>query len=192
MVRRLRLWSGLVLFAYVGTHLANHALGLVSLDAMEGGRIWFLALWRNPVGTLALYGALLVHLVLALWSLYRRRQLRMPRWEAAQIALGLTIPLLLVEHVIGTRFLYQFFGVEDTYRYVVLVLWELKPDAGVRQTLVLLIAWTHGCMGLHFWLRLKPWYGSAAPLAYAGALLLPVLALLEFADAGRSMRAHAC
>lgn len=39
MVRRIRLWSGLVLFAYVGTHLANHALGLVSLAAMEGGRV---------------------------------------------------------------------------------------------------------------------------------------------------------
>ena len=32
---RLRLWSGCVLFTYVATHLVNHALGLVSLDAME-------------------------------------------------------------------------------------------------------------------------------------------------------------
>ncbi len=61
MVRRLRLCSGLVLFAYVTTHLANHSLGLISLDAMEG----------------------------------------------------------------------------------------------VQQTLVLVIAWFHGCMGVHFWLRLK-------------------------------------
>src|SRR2546425_1604276 len=38
-VRRVRLWSGLVLFAYVTTHLANHSLGLVSLDAMEAGRV---------------------------------------------------------------------------------------------------------------------------------------------------------
>ena len=37
-VRRLRLWSGLVLFVYVATHLANHSLGLISLEAMEGGR----------------------------------------------------------------------------------------------------------------------------------------------------------
>jgi adenylate cyclase len=46
--RRVRLASGLVLFAYVTTHLANHALGLVSLDAMEAGRVYFLALWRAP------------------------------------------------------------------------------------------------------------------------------------------------
>jgi adenylate cyclase len=78
MVRRIRLWSGLVLFAYVGTHLANHALGLVSLAAMEGGRVWFIALWRNPIGTVALYGAFVTHLGLVLWSLYLRRRLRMP------------------------------------------------------------------------------------------------------------------
>ena len=94
LIRRLRLGSGLVLLAYLATHFANHALGLVSLDAMEDGREWFLLLWRNPVGTTALYAALLVHAVLAFWSLYRRRTLRMPAWEAAQLALGLAIPPL--------------------------------------------------------------------------------------------------
>ena len=35
MAGRLRLWSGYVLFLYVVTHLLNHALGLVSLGALE-------------------------------------------------------------------------------------------------------------------------------------------------------------
>src|SRR5919197_639704 len=85
---RLRLWSGCVLFLYVTLHLSNHTLGLISLDAMEAGRLWFLALWRTPVGTAALYTALLVHILLALWSIYRRRTLRMPTWEATQVLLG--------------------------------------------------------------------------------------------------------
>ena len=63
-VHRARLVSGLVLFGYVATHLVNHALGLISLEAMEVGRVWFLAVWRNPVGTIALYGALIVHVAL--------------------------------------------------------------------------------------------------------------------------------
>src|SRR6058998_3800247 len=100
---RLRLWSGCVLFLYVTLHLANHALGLISLDAMEAGRVWFLRLWRNPLGTAALYTALLVHPLLALWSIYRRRTLRMPAWETAQLVLGLLIPPLLAGHIIGTR-----------------------------------------------------------------------------------------
>src|SRR5207302_6299413 len=93
--RRIRLWSGLVLFAYVTMHLANHSLGLVSLDAMEAGRVYFLALWRNPLLSLLLYGSLVTHVVLAFWALYQRR-MRMPLWEPAQLALGLAIPPLLV------------------------------------------------------------------------------------------------
>jgi adenylate cyclase len=37
--RELRLASGLVLGAFL-THFGNHALGLVSLEAMEAGRHW--------------------------------------------------------------------------------------------------------------------------------------------------------
>ena len=79
--------TGLVLFAYVATHLINHALGLISLPAMGIGRSWFLALWRQPVGTMALYGSLTVHFALGLWALYARRGWRMPVSEAAQILL---------------------------------------------------------------------------------------------------------
>ena len=70
----------------------NHALGLVSLEALEAGRRVFLGLWRNPIGTPLLYGSFLIHAGLALRSLYRRRSLRMPGWEAAQLLLGLAIP----------------------------------------------------------------------------------------------------
>ena len=41
IVRRVRLVSGLVLLTYLATHFINHALGLISLEAMEAGRIWF-------------------------------------------------------------------------------------------------------------------------------------------------------
>src|SRR5512145_103683 len=94
-IRRLRLITGSVLFTYLATHFLNHALGLISLDAMEDGRIWFLALWRNPIGTAAFYGSLLIHFGLALWAIYQRHHLRMPFWEALQLVLGLCIPPLL-------------------------------------------------------------------------------------------------
>jgi adenylate cyclase len=35
MIRRLRMAFGLVLFAYVVTHLVNHSMGIVSIRAME-------------------------------------------------------------------------------------------------------------------------------------------------------------
>ncbi len=188
---RLRLWTGLALFSYLTTHFSNHALGLISLAAMEAGRGWFLALWRGPVGTVALYGALTTHLLLALWSLYRRRHLRMPAWEAAQLLLGLVIPPLLVSHIVGTRLAHEWFDVTDSYTRVVLALWELRPEAGARQAILLTVAWAHGCVGLHFWLRLKPWYPRVAPMLFGAALLVPLLALLGFAQAGREVSALA-
>jgi len=93
-VRRVRLTCGLTLLSYASTHLLNHALGLISLAAMEASRAWFLAFWRNPVGTAALYGALLTHFGLALWALWERRHLRMPGWDAAWLALGLAVERL--------------------------------------------------------------------------------------------------
>lgn len=44
-IREMRLASGLVLLLFVSTHLTNHALGLVSLDAMETGLGWFKLIW---------------------------------------------------------------------------------------------------------------------------------------------------
>ncbi len=187
VVRQIRLWAGLVLFTYLTTHFLNHALGLVSVDAMLAGREWFLLLWRSRLGTLALYTAFTVHLLLAYWSLYRRRTLRVPAWEATQLILGLSIPLLLVSHVVGTRLAHELAGTRDSYGLVLLVLWTLDPVAGWRQAIVLVIAWLHGCVGLHFWLRLRAWYRRYAWLIYSGALLLPVLALLGFAGGGREI-----
>jgi len=186
-VRRVRLISGLVLFAFLATHYLNHMLGLVSLEAIEAGRRVFLLLWRNPLGNLALYAALLVHIGLAYWSIYQRRSLKLAPWEAAQLLLGLAVPPLLLIHVIGTRLAGLLFDVDDRYAYVLYVLWVVDPRGGLQQAIVLLIAWVHGCIGLHFWLRIRPWYARWSPVLYAGALLWPVLALLGFASAGREV-----
>ena len=187
MIRRVRLVTGLVLFTYVSTHLTNHALGLVSLAAMNTGREWFLWLWRNPVGTIALYGSLLVHFCLGLWSLYLRRNLRMPALEALQLVLGLAILPLLTIHAVVTRLGFEWFGFDDTYTPLLLNYWKLHIDFGVRQALLLVIVWTHGCIGLHLWLRLKPCYSRVAPWLAVLAVLVPVLALLGFADGRREV-----
>ena len=186
-IRTVRLWSGVILFVYVSMHLVNHALGLVSLSAMENGRVWFLAVWRNPAGTAVLYGALSTHILLALWSLYARRSLRMHRWEASQLVLGLLIPPILIKHIIGTRLVNELFGVVDNYHYILLAFTSFSPSLGAQQIAVMIVAWVHGCIGVHFWLRLKPWYNGARMWMFAGALLVPVFALLGFSQAAREL-----
>ncbi len=186
-VRRTRLVTGLILLTYLSTHLLNHALGLISLDAMNAGRVWFLALWRNPAGTALLYTSLLTHFSLALWSLYQRRHLRIPLWEALQLTLGLSIPPLLSLHFVGTRMQHEWFGVDDSYSLLVLTLWHAQPWDGLKQATLITVAWLHGCIGFHFWLRLRPWYRRVAPIFLGCALLLPVLGLLGFTQAGHEV-----
>lgn len=181
--RRLRSWTGLVLAAYVISHLANHTLGLLSLDMMEWFRHLNASLWQHPVGTVALYGSLLTHFLLALWSLYRRQTLRMPPWEMTQFALGLLLPFLLAAHVIGTRINQVLLEFDVTYPYVVTILWN-DPRYSIQQPILVLVMWGHLTVGLHFWLRIKPWYERLVPYLYGLAVLLPAMALLGFVRAG--------
>jgi adenylate cyclase len=127
------------------------------------------------------------HIALALRSLYRRRSLVMPKGETAQIVIGLAIPLLILDHVISTRVAHQFYHYIDDYEAVVGQLWIASPGNGVRQTLAVVAVWIHGCIGLHFWLRYRPWYEGFAPLLLALAILLPVLSLLGFVEMGRTL-----
>ncbi len=188
-IRPLRLWCGLILFTYLVTHFSNHALGLVSLGAMEAARLWFLALWRNPVGESALFFALFTHWLLGLWLIFRRRTLRMPAWEAVQIIFGLAVPPLLTYHIAG-RIAYAMFGTEDLYTRAILN-WLQDPWAGVRQFVLFTAAWTHGCIGIHYWQRFRPGYGRFFPVLLAAFVLLPLLALLGVAEAGREVSALA-
>jgi len=50
IVRRVRLVSGLVLLTYLATHFINHALGLISLEAMEAGRAYRFSSIDAPTG----------------------------------------------------------------------------------------------------------------------------------------------
>lgn len=186
LIRRLRLVTGLILFTYLTTHFLNHMLGLISLEAMAAGREVFLLFWRNWLGQAALYSALLVHQLLACWSIYQRRSLRMPAWESAQLLLGLCVPPLLALHIFGTRGANLIYGLDDNYEIILFAQW-INPVELAKQTAVLVIAWVHGCIGLHFWLRIRPWYPRWSTILYSAALLWPVLALIGFADRGREV-----
>ena len=62
----------------------------------------------------------------------------------------------MISHVVGTRLAHEWFGTVDSYARIMFLYWELSPDVGLKQTVFLLIAWTHACVGLHYWLRLRP------------------------------------
>jgi adenylate cyclase len=174
--RNLRWGSGLLLFGYVAAHLLNHALGLVSLQWADAARRVVHALWGSLPGTVLLYGALLLHAALAFASLWERRSLRMPPLQGLRVALGFALPLLLALHVANTRLAHEVFALETRYAYVVNAMWH--GDSTAMQLGLLTAAWLHGCVGLHLAWRARPGYRRHHHWLFAGAVLLPVLAVL--------------
>lgn len=150
---------------------------------MEGVQEVRRAVWRSPPGTVLLYGALTTHVTLGLWRLVRRSTWRMPMWEAVQIALGLLIPILLVQHIVATRGMNIARDIDDTYAHELAILW---PTQAMSQSALLLIVWIHAAIGLHHWLRIKAWYSAGVAQCLFGlAILVPVLALLGWIQAAR-------
>lgn len=180
-LQRLRLASGLTLMAFAATHFSNHAVGLVSLEAMHRVQELRTAVTRSWPVSIILLLALVTHVALGLYKLSRRETWRMPVWEALQIAIGLSIPFLLFPHIVNTRVAHAVFGANDIYLYELVRLW---PDSAVLQSSLLVLVWVHGCIGIHYWLRLSESYSRFAPFLLIVAVLLPVLALTGFAVAG--------
>ncbi len=177
LLQRLRLSSGLVLFAFAASHFANHAVGLFGLEVLHTVQEMRTAVTRSPPVSLMLAVALVVHLGLGLYKLAMRRSLQMPAWEAIQIAFGVAIPFLLLPHIVNTRIAHDVFGVYDTYLYELYRMW---PDSVGSQSALLLLVWTHGCIGIHYWLRLTEGYTKFRPLLLVIAIGLPVAALGGF------------
>jgi adenylate cyclase len=183
LTQKLTLVSGLILFAFAAAHFLNHAVGLLDVEAMYQVQQWRLALTRSWLGSLVLGTALLTHIVLALCKLARRATLRLPAWELVQIGFGLAIPFLLLPHIVDTRVARALFGVRDNYLYELARLW---PSGAAAQSALLLLVW-HGCLGIHYWLRLNRHYRLLQPALLIIAVIIPAAALAGFVVSGRAV-----
>ncbi|HVL72446.1 MAG TPA: adenylate/guanylate cyclase domain-containing protein [Beijerinckiaceae bacterium] len=179
-----RLATGLVLFVFALTHFLNHAVGHVSVEAMEAVQTVRRGFWRSPPGAVLLWGSVAVHAGLGLWKLIRRRTWRMAPWEAVQIGLGLSIPFLAAAHVAATRGLNALYGFDDRYTFLLALLW---PGLAFSQSLLLLVVWLHGVVGLHFWLRTMGWYRTWRPFLLVLAALVPTVSITGWIEAARRL-----
>ena len=184
-LRQVRLVSGVILFAYLVSHFLNHALGNISLEALASGVDLHSAFWQFLPVAILFYTACLVHTALGIWALYERRQFRWKAIEPLQLALGLSVPMLVIAHIIGVRLGQTMFGHEKLYPQVLFLYWIWAPYRIPLMLAVMTIAWVHGCIGLYFWLRLRAFYKRAAPFLLAAAVLVPTLAMLGFYQSGR-------
>nr|WP_175582191.1 adenylate/guanylate cyclase domain-containing protein [Phaeobacter sp. HF9A] len=175
----------MVLFTFAFFHFLNIAAGLVSpelLDAMQEARE---AVSRSLPGQIVLYGAFLTHGALAIWQVAMRRTLRMSFTQWFQLLLGVLMPLQLIQHVVYANYAVRVMDFDADMSSVILMLWS-SPEA-LQQYLLLLVVWTHGCIGIHMWLRLTRWWSHVVPYMIGIAVLVPSLALAGLVTEGRRM-----
>ncbi len=149
---RLRLWAAMLIGFNQLVVMSYYTLGLVSADAMEAFQNALSLYWMiGPVFN----AALLVHMSLGLWKLYRRNTLKMPTWEAAQIFLGMLLPFVLVPYNLAALVVGQVFHIQQNYVDMLLLSF---PDMAWRYIVMTVLIGAHAQIGTHAVLRLRPWY----------------------------------
>ncbi|MEZ5809892.1 MAG: 2Fe-2S iron-sulfur cluster-binding protein [Rhizobiaceae bacterium] len=191
MIKKLRIITGLILFAFVAMHLVNIAMGLSSVALMERAQPWLLGIWSNVVVAPILMVAFLVHMGLGLQAVYRRNTLQIKRNDIVQIVSSLILVPLLIPHLVGTYVVREFFGLPQDYPGILMLFWYYEPAEGLRQVVLLAATWIHGCIGLFIWLRLQPWWSKVSLFLSPLAVALPVFAMLGYVEGGKAVMSGA-
>lgn len=187
-LRRLRLVTGLVLMAFVTSHLSLLAVGIASLDKIDAWYPYLMEPWEGRTGEILLGFSALVHLVLGLQSIAARRSLAMSRTDAVQLGLALLVPPLLLGHVLTLRITGELIaGFEPSYEFILSVYWSFAPLYAIQQLLALIVIWAHAAIGFYGFMVLRPVWkrigGLVTPLLFA----VPILSLLGFAQGGKEV-----
>ena len=179
--------TGLVMFVFITMHLSNLALGLISVQLMEDWRWALSGIWSSvtPLKFL-LQVSLILHFALALVSLYLRNTLRVPAYDMAQMVAGVLIIPLLAGHVFGVMAVKDL-GLEPTYALVLGQFWVVSPEAGLKQIVMLVVAWVHGAIGIYTWLQSQDGSPRVMRVFYPFVVALPILAMLGYVEAGRQI-----
>jgi len=90
------------------------------------------------------YASCLVHTALGIWALYERRQFSWKAIEPIQLVLGLSIPAMVVAHIIGVRLGQALYGHEKLYPQVFFAYWISTPYKAWLMTAVMIVSWVHG------------------------------------------------
>jgi len=172
---KLRMYTGWILFFYVTTHLLNHAVGILGLEALEQARLIFTGFWRLPVFEWLVVTCVVVHFLLVLIKLFVKTTYRgLTASEWVQIILGFLIADLIVHHVFETKMANKLFGVTDTYTYY--IYWT--PDYyWFVFILMVCIVWIHGTIGIRFYIKQKLWYLKWQAWLSGLAIALPIFAI---------------
>ena len=185
LIRRARMYSGLVIFLYVTVHLVNHSTGLISLEAMEGLRQRVSAFNRHIIVTVILYTALLVHALLGFQHLLTRRSFKMSAKDWIQLVTSFILPLALLPHMLASSYAPRFKDAQANYK---LVLDGTLEDGGIYfMGLFVIFVWVHGIIGITSMVKFHPVYQKYKNALLVISWLLPILAVLGAFTASKEL-----
>ena len=108
--------------------------------------------------------------------------MNLPRWQQLQLVSGIVMFMLLISHAVpvGT---YHLYGFDTSYPLILQNIWSDNYIV-LKQICLVIIAWLHICLGLHYWLKTTNWYYRNLFWLYAFAILWPTLAIIGFIQSG--------
>ena len=152
IIRQLRIYTGILLFFYSLTHLLNHSVNVISIEAADFVREnYFHFLWKNSIGYFLLYASLIVHIILGFYSILTKKSFKITGREWIQILFPVLALLVLLQHI-GGGFILSRFDVDIKYSLLYALLSsdpnELVAGA-VLFSLMVIFIWVHGVIGIH-------------------------------------------
>jgi adenylate cyclase len=152
IIRQLRIYTGSLLFFYALTHLLNHSVNVISIEAADFVREnYFHLIWKNPVAYFLLYASLAIHIILGFYSILTKKSFKITGREWIQILFPVLALLVLLQHIAG-GFLLTRFEVDIKYSLLYALLSsdpnELVAGA-VLFSLMVIFIWVHGVIGIH-------------------------------------------
>ncbi len=184
-LKRIRLYSGLILYVYAITHLLNHSLNVFSLEAANFVKEhYFRLIWKSQVGTILLYGSFIAHVPLGLISIVSRKSFKISTREWLQIIFIILAMFVFVQHVASMYLLTRTYDLELSYAVLYsFVLFD--PNEIVASTIfytfMTVFIWVHGSIGLHNALKFRMKSYSKNFRKFLGVYLgVPTLGLFGF------------
>ena len=158
IIRQLRIYTGILLFFYSLTHLLNHSVNVISIEAADFVREnYFHFLWKNSIGYFLLYASLIIHIILGFYSILTKKSFKITGREWIQILFPVLALLVLLQHIAG-GFILSRFDVDIKYSLLYALLSsdpnELVAGA-VLFSLMVIFIWVHGVIGIHGLLKFK-------------------------------------
>ena len=96
IIRQMRVYTGIILFFYAFTHLLNHSINVISIDAADFVREnYFHLIWKNTIAYILLYGSLIIHIILGFYSILTRKSFKITGREWMQIIFPVLALLVL-------------------------------------------------------------------------------------------------